>query len=502
MAIKLADVIENINTSYPVLETHGKHIVGLFNGHSSNSAQSVEVTYNGATNIKANFTADGVSSTDYIKIISDYAAATGANLVTADDDNAFLSENGGLFTARDAFLRNDSDVSPGAGSEFAGLYMVQAITSGTDSVVPAARSSVATTSELVQQFNRYPTLPNQSAPDGVSLASIIENEEDLWLAGYDVERKRTRKFGIDGLIAAIAAEIGTNLIGDGIISTTDAGGSGAVGDLNGDGIVSISDLLILMGSFGGGNEALNYVSKFRTLTESGDAFTITPTDSLSNSGSGNTYQWGDIGTFDMPSDYSVNNAVYGWSSFNSPINGPNYLELEGKSTGSTAQDWFEGKRLRAVFSAKVQGPVADFVFVFLRVRVTMTGGQKYEQVYYMNPIGAANNSFFWYGLDFNSTPGQAIGVDWFYSSNNQQFVALDYEATDSGVTESGIMQDNTWTLTSTTGNFISPTNSTSGQIDDIELRFGCYSYTGLTELVVSRMHAYVDHEAYDYIHPQ
>lgn len=501
MAIKLADVIENINTSYPVLETHGKHIVGLFNGHSGNSAQSVEVTYNGTSNVKSNFTANGVSSTDYINIISGYAAATGGNLVTADDDNAFLSENGGLFTARDGLLRNDSDSIPSAGDEYAGLYLMQSITSGALPVISQARSSTAITSELVQQFNRYSTLPNEGAPDNVSLSSIIENNEGLWLAGYDVARKRTRKFGIDGLIAAIAAEIGTELVGGGIVSTTDAGGSGAVGDLNGDGVVSISDLLILMGSFGGGNETLNYVSKFRALTGDGDSFTITPSDSLSNSGSGDAYQWGDIDTFDMPADYSVNNAVYGWTSFNSPLGAANYFELEGKATGNTANEWFAGKRLRAVLTAKVSGPVADFVFVFLRVRITMTGDQKYEQVYYMNPIGAANNSFFWYGNDFNSTPGSSIQVSWFYSSNNPQFSALDYEATDSGVTESGIMQDNTWTLTSTTGNFISPTNTTLGQIADVELRFGCYSYTGLTELSIAQLHAYVDEEAYDYIHP-
>lgn len=500
MAIKLADVIQRTNAEYPVVEAYDQTILGFYNGYTSEAQQALQLYYNGES--KEEFAVANSASNEvrFTKLPYVAGAGTADSTVGAGDARSLLTIEGGLFVTKDSKLYNDN----GGNESLGAVYVNQVVNAGNTPTVDSLRSSLGRASELVQQFNRYESLASLTLDSSVSLASIIENDEDLWLAGYDAERSRMRKFGITDLLAAFASQLGQELVTGGIITSTDAGGSGAIGDLNGDGEVTVSDLLILMGSFGGGSTDDNYVSKFRMLTSSGDQISLTPTATpdLTGSGTGGALNWSDIETFAFNLNYGTNNAVYGWSSFTAPLNvaDDNYVQLNTRATGTTADNWFAGKALRAAVTAKISGPFTDFIVIWLRVRVITTNSEKYEQVYYMNPEGATNNHLFIYGSDLDSTPSQSVVPTFFYKSGEPDLItSANYEATDTGVTESAILATNEWSLTSTAGDFAGDAGVQT--IDDIEVRFGVFSYTGLTTVTISRIHVYVDEEVLFHLHP-
>ena len=500
MAIRLADVIENNNSEYPVVEAYNQTILGFYNGYTSSAQQALELYYNGES--KSEFAVSNAASNEvrFTKLPYLHGAGTDDSTVGPGDDNALLTVEGGLFVTKDSKLYNDN----GGNESLGAVYVNQVVNAGNTPTADSLRSSLGRASELVQQFNRYESLAVLTLDSSVSLASIIENEEDLWLAGYDAERNRMRKFGMTDLLATFASQLGQELVTGGIITSTDAGGSGAIGDLNGDGEVTVSDLLILMGSFGGGSTDDNYVSKFRMLTSSGDQIILTPTATpdLTGSGTNNALNWSDVETFPFNLNYGTNNSVYGWTSFTAPINvaDDNYIQLNTRATGTTADNWFAGKNLRAAVTAKITGPFTDFIIMWIRVRVITTNSEKYEQVYYMNPQGATNNHLFIYGTDLDSTVGSSVVPTFYYKSGEPDLItAADYEATDAGVTESDILASNLWSLTSTAGDFAG--DAGVQLIDDIEVRFGVFSYSGLSQVVISRIHVYVDEEVLFHLHP-
>ena len=500
MAIKLADVIENIHTSYPLIETHRKSVIGLYNGRAS-TLQPIKIAYTGEA--KTNLTEFGNPSSARIRLTTSYADVASTGFVTAATSDSLLVQPGGLIVAKDDEIRDHAD---NANVDYASIYLAQKVNPGDENFNDATRANIVFTSELVQQFDRYKEIPLIDLGGSAnSLAEIVENNDDFYLAGYDKVNKRMRRFDLQSLVGLFGILLGEELIGGGVISATDAGGAGNEADVDGDGSVGVSDLLIFLNSFGNTNATGdNYVSKFRMLTGNGDQILMTPSaePDLSGSGTDGAFNWSDLTTFNFPGAYSVNHAVYGWNNFASPLDASvqNYIELNDRAQSSNANLWFNNKNLRAVITAKVEGAFVDFIAFFIKVLVTTAGSQKREQVYFMRPEGAANASYFMYGQDNNSQPGAGHTQSWFYSSNSQQIEALDYEPTDTGVSTSAIMQSNTWDLSSTQSELIA-SGSSELKIEDIEVRFGVFSYLGTTDLVISRVHVYVDEELLYFIHP-
>ena len=502
MAIKLADVIQRNNAEYPIVEAQAQTVLGFYNGVAGDAQQALELYYDGESKSEFAVANSSGNGAKFLKLPYLSTAGTDESTVGAGDARALLSVEGGVFVTKDSKLYTDA----GGNDTLASVYVHNVLSAGNTPADNSARASLERASELVQQFNRYETLEVIDDTDStVTVSSILEDGEKFWLAGYDAERKRMRKLAIQDLIGVIGTTIGNELVDGGIITSTNSGGSGAIGDLNGDGEVGISDVLILLGAFGS-NPNLNYVSLFRMLTDDGDNISLTPTagPNYTGSGTGGAFQWGDLETFPFNLNYGTNNAVHGWESFSAPVNSAedNYVLLTNRAQSNTADQWYAGKALRAMVTAKVQGPFADFVIMWIRVRLITTNGEKYEQVYYMRVEDATSSEYFWYGNDLGSSPGQGVTVSWFYRSGNETSnTALDYEPTDTGVNTSNLMQSNLWDLNSTAGDLAG--DAGVQKLDDVEVRFGIYSYTGLTSVVISMIHVYVDEEpSMFYAHPE
>lgn len=502
MAIRLADVIENANSEFPVVEAHDQTILGFYNGFAGSAQQALELYYNGETKEEFAVSNSAGNGVKFAKLPYLHGAGVDEATVGPGDDRAVLTVEGGLFVTKDSKLFDDA----GGALNGAAVYLHNTVSAGNANAANDLRSSVGRASELVQQFNRYEELALIDLNGDTSLSTIIEDNENLWLAGYDAERKRMRKFGASSLIGLIGILLADELEAGGIIEVTDTGGTGAVGDTDGDGVVGINDLLIFLNSFGNtGAQGENFVSKFRMLTGSGDQFTLSPTatPNLSGSGTDGAYNFSDFETFNFPTNYGVNHGVYGWASFTSPNDNTvdNYVHLNDRTQSSQATAWFLNKKLRAVITAKVTSPYVDYLALLIRVRIkTASNSEKFEQVYFMNPEGANNNHLFVYGVDNDSQPGQSITQSWFYSSDSPLITAVDYEPTDTNVSTSTIMQNNVWDLGNKHQDFLGSGSSVT-QIEDIEINFCMFSYTGQSSLIVNRLHVYVDEEPFYFIHP-
>jgi hypothetical protein len=151
MAIKLADVIERSHVSFPVIEAHDKTIVGFYNGASGNAQQSLKLYYN--SSVKTKLTSDGTSGNS-VKLTSlPYGADGGANTAGPGDARVVPTERGGLLTMIDEKLLTDAQ---GQSSGYTAAYLVNLVTQGSSS--DTSRDSLGRLSELVQQFNRYPSI--------------------------------------------------------------------------------------------------------------------------------------------------------------------------------------------------------------------------------------------------------------------------------------------------------------------------------------------------------
>ena len=122
MAIKLADVLENSNSLFPLIETKTKTIDGLYNGVVGTDP-ALQLTYN--TNIKEFLSTDG--STDYVNpfkmpLIGPIVLSIGE--VAEETDNKLITDKGGLISVHDSALS-------GAGGE--ALYIAQDIRTGSTS---------------------------------------------------------------------------------------------------------------------------------------------------------------------------------------------------------------------------------------------------------------------------------------------------------------------------------------------------------------------------------
>ena len=487
MAIKLADVLENINLACPVIEAHEKSIVGFYNGRATGTAQTIKVGYTGVQ--KLSFSETGSGTANLIALTSSYSSASGAGLITATDADTLLTSHGGIFTVHDSKLYNDAQEVQ---SDYSAAYLVQELNAGTSAINDTTRSSVAFASELVQQFNRYESLP---ATGTESIPGIIEANHNFYLAGFHENQKRTRKFKINDFIALLATLFADELVEGGIVTTTDAGGTGIIGDLNGDGDVSVADLLILMGSFG--NPGAAAVSLARGITEQTITTTPAETNSQSGSGNGGSFLFTDFVTFDFPNPNSVNNAVYGWDSIDFTQGQANKIVFDHRGSNPS---WYANKNLRVFVSTKLNASAPDIVAAICVVRVITAApsNNTYEQAYLMFAENTIQGNYVQLtGVD--GDPGNQSDAQFFYKSNitGNAIFPLDYQP-ETGVFTSTLMENNAWTLATVQSGFnVGGGNSqslSSHIIEDLEVRVCLFSFAGYTTFNIDQVHAYVDEE--------
>lgn len=486
MAIKLADVLENINLAYPVIEAHEKSIVGFYNGRATGAAQTIKLGYSGVSKISFSETANATN--DLVALTSSYSAASGGGLIQASDADTLLTSHGGIFTVHDGKLYNDAQQVQ---SNYSAAYLVQELNAGTSAVQDTTRSSVVFVSELVQQFNRYESLP---ATGTESIPGIIEGGLNFYLAGFFENQKRTRKFKLNDFIALLGALFADELVEGGIVTTTQAGGTGIIGDLNGDGIVSIADLLILMNSFGQPGTAA--VSLARGITEQTITTTPAAQGNPTGTGSGGAFVFSDFQTFDFPNPNSVNNQVYGWDSIDMTQGSANKITFDERGANPT---WYENKRLRVYVAGKATAQAPDIVAAFCVVRVITqnSANNDFEAAYMMHMPGTFSNNLVQVtGLD--APVGQSFEFEFFYASGygTNLFQSLDFQP-ETGVFSSSILESNLWNFATNQTAFDDSGNSGGTSIiKDIEVRVCLFSFAGYTEFQIQQVHAYVDEEPF------
>ena len=488
MAIKLADVLENVNLAYPILEAHEKSIVGFYNGRANSAAQTIKLGYNGVN--KVSFSETASFNSNLVALTSSYSPDAAQGLITAADADTLLTSHGGIFTVHDSKLFNDSQVAQTSG--YSAAYLVQELNAGTLTVNDATRSSVAAVSELVQQFNRYESLP---ATGTESIPGIIEAGQNLYLAGFHETQKRTRKLKVNDLIALLTTLLADDLVSGGVVSTTDFGGGGVFGDLDGDGNVGVSDLLLFINAYG--QPGTPAVSLARGITE--QTITVTPaaTSSQTGSGNGGSFLFTDFVTFNFPNPNSVNNQVFGWDSIDLTQGQANKIVFDERAANET---WYAEKDLRVYVSAKITATAPDMVAAICVVRVITqsSANNDYEQAYLMFASNSASNTYYQItGVD--GTPGNTVDAQFFYQSDITGGVPfpLDYQP-EVGVFTSTLMQNNNWNLATLQSGFnvggANNNNPTSDRIKDLEVRICLFSFAGYSTFQIDQVHAYVDEE--------
>ena len=93
MPIKLADVIENVDSNFGIVETSKHNIVGLYNG-SIGTVPSLELVYSG--DVKTALSSDG-SNTNRVQVYKQpFANSSAVNFVAAADSLKVETRKGGL----------------------------------------------------------------------------------------------------------------------------------------------------------------------------------------------------------------------------------------------------------------------------------------------------------------------------------------------------------------------------------------------------------------------
>lgn len=187
MAIKLADVIENANSNFAVVETNKHNIVGLYNG-SIGTVPPLEIYHNG-THVKTALTSDGVATNRVEVYQAPFSQSAATTYVTGTDSLKLETRKGGLISVHDGVL-ND-----GNGGE--AVYLVQQDpTAG--NAPDSSRSDITRFTELIQDFDMY---------QSVTGAAAVASSGDFFLAGYDTALKKTRKLTIGSLLDAFTTEV-------------------------------------------------------------------------------------------------------------------------------------------------------------------------------------------------------------------------------------------------------------------------------------------------------
>ena len=277
MAIKLADVIENVNSNYPVIDaskdaTSGGSIkgFGIFRSFSDRDAVPQDKRcygyvavvlygdkiYNEVTSFDSTLDQDtetfGADSPEY-DINAD-------GIYAQSDINAMLGLVGTEITGSEQFYGFDTSTrifvyktkpfgldhsSGGAGAVFSGGSENVSVTDENinSSIADLDWESEDNWVEIGLAANAYPTVPGQDLQD---------DAQDYRLPIYDTGDKRNKAMSFDDFLGSILQQMIQAVIeaGLGTETTYTNPDNGIIGDFNGDGIVGSADLLIFLGGFG------------------------------------------------------------------------------------------------------------------------------------------------------------------------------------------------------------------------------------------------------------
>lgn len=400
MAIKLADVIERTHVSFPVIEAHDKTIVGFYNGASSNAQQSLKLHY--VSSVKTKLSSDGTSSNS-VKLTSlPYGADGGADTAGPTDALVVPTDRGGILTIIDEKLLTDAQ---GQSTDYVAAYLVNVVNQG--SSIDSARDSLGRLSELVQQFNRYESIT------GTNAAAQDEGESsNFYFAGYHDTDQAHKKISLTELAGGLGGIIGQGLVDSGIITVTQAGGSGLLGDLNGDGVVSVADFLLM--NLYIGNGVTGFTAGHTIMSaDSEESTLITPVSYGANS---QPFALNEFSDWNVPSSFSTSGDAYGFTGIDIPSgSGANFMEFTGLNISQQFMSNYYGayhvkiySRVKATFAAP------DYLYAIAYITLTHDDTSATEETHaylmYSNIDGNVNLGAPSDNL-IGDTPGVAIGQE-------------------------------------------------------------------------------------------
>lgn len=376
MAIKLADVLNNVNSAYPVINAHENTVVGLYNGVAADAVQPLKIYWD--STVKATLSSAGTAQTLLRPTSLPYSNAPAGGVVAASDTDAILTEEGGLLVIEDEKLN----------SGFGGyaLYLAQVVRPG--SSYDVARGEMSRFTELIQDFDMYESI---SASD---LAEINQSGTDnFYFAGYDTANEKTRRVDSSSLIALITNELTGEMISGGIISSSmGTGGTGGLeGDFNGDGQISTADLLQFLSSFG----ATGYGWDRTVMSGAGDSVDNIEIAAFPStlSGTNGTFTTGDITTFNYPATYSLDGVTSGFETESySTASANTYTISDANQTDSNLAYAWAYRYLHVDVYTDVFFNAYDTLYGLLYVKVTDTQGNYKECIYHMSGLNQVGSN--------------------------------------------------------------------------------------------------------------
>ena len=376
MAIKLADVIENINSDYAVVDTQKQNILGIYNG-SIGSVPPIELYYSSSEKIA--LTSDG-DNLNRIQVYRDPLSLQAADdLVDVSMDLKFHTRQGAIFSVHDEKL-NDGSGGPA-------LYLTKQDPSPGTSV-DAGRSAIGRFREVVQQFNSYQTISAASAQELTDTAG-----ENFWLAGYHTQHESMKKMALDSLLGYITSELMGNAVEAGLVTSSNAGetsqGSGVFGDLNGDGSVSTADYLLFLAEYGQGPQPSAFDSISKAMTGASEETALIGVSIASPTGNSNTeFVAGDFDNVVTPSSLTVDVANLGNNqSLTVPTSAAAYVEIDDITITANNSNFYANKAFHFFMDVEFTFSAIDLFYALVLVDYTTANDTTYTELYHMNLEG-------------------------------------------------------------------------------------------------------------------
>ena len=462
MPIKLADVIENVNSNFGIIETSKHNIVGLYNG-SVGTVPSLKVTYAGS--VKTRF--QTLTNQDIQVYDLPFAASTATNQVAANTDYKLQTTRGGLISVHDITYDDN-----GGGEA---IYIAQD-NPAAGNVSDTNRPTTDRWTELIQDFDMYPEI------SGVAVSALqATTNQDFFLAGYDTQNKKTRKVSWGQITSALTETIIADLVLSGSITQQQADngfGNGSGGDLNDDGDVTTADLLLFLSNFG--TNGVGYETDYTTLSADTDA--AASIDPSAEADLTSDFALTELTTFNYPISFSTNGDAYGWGSVSNSINAANFVKLNDMSLGDNlpsgdnagtpaliVSHW-ASRRLHVEVKFNATFSQADEIFPLLYVKITGDDASATVQecIYYMKIAGGNYGE----GLESN----QAVDI-------NNVFGLIDLN--DSDLVPASEFENHTTAIEQ--GFLLNHEPSADEYIEDIECRIFFCSTSASTSVVVNKV---------------